>query len=118
MVGLVLALLGMASVLGYAVSRRLREIGIRMAVGASGREVLRLIVGRGLALGMAGVAVGLVGAVWGARVLQGIVPGVEIDAPGIFAAVALLLLLATAGAAWIPARRAARLDPLMVLREQ
>jgi predicted permease len=115
---LVLATLGVYGVMAYAVAQRTREIGIRMALGAQAGEVLRMVVGRGAAIAAAGVAVGLLGA-WGvSRVMQGILFGVRPGDPLTFGGVAALLLATALLASWLPARRAARVDPMTALRSE
>jgi putative ABC transport system permease protein len=112
-----LAAVGLYGVMSYAVALRTREIGIRMALGARGREVMRLVVGRGLALTAAAVVLGLAGAAALARVLATLLFGVaSTDAPT-FAAAAALMFGVSVFATYLPARRAARLDPLHALAE-
>ena len=114
--GLLLTLTGIYSVISYTVSNHTREIGIRMALGAQGRDVLRLIVGKGLVLTLIGIGIGLLGALGITRVMQTLLFGVSATDWLTFTAVAMLLafvgLLATA----IPARRATKVDPLVALR--
>jgi ABC-type antimicrobial peptide transport system permease subunit len=113
---LVLATLGVYGVMAYAVSQRTREIGIRMALGAQAADVLRMVVGGGAIIAAAGVAVGLLGAFAVSRVMQGILFGVRPGDPVTFGAVAALLLGTALLASWLPARRAARVDPMTALR--
>ena len=114
--GLLLTLTGIYSVISYTVSNHTREIGIRMALGAQGRDVLKLIVGKGLVLTLIGIGIGLLGALGITRVMQTLLFGVSATDWLTFTAVAMLLafvgLLATA----IPARRATKVDPLVALR--
>jgi putative ABC transport system permease protein len=115
---LLLASIGLYGVLSYAVTQRSREIGLRMALGATARAVLGMVIGRGLALTGAGVAIGLILAAAGTRAMKTLLYGVyEID-PATFAAVAAVLAVIAVLACWIPARRASRLDPIVVLREE
>ena len=114
--GLVLALLGIYAVLAYTVSLRTRELGIRMALGAVRREVITLIMGRAMALTSLGVAVGLAGALAGARLLRGLVFGISETDPVTFVVQTGLILAACALASYLPARRASRLDPVQALR--
>jgi putative ABC transport system permease protein len=114
---LLLGAIGIYGVLSYAVAQRKREMGIRMALGATAAQVARQIAGEGLALAALGVAVGLAGAFAATRLLQSFLFGVAPLDPRAFAAAALVLLALAAAAAFGPARRAARLDPLQALRE-
>jgi ABC-type antimicrobial peptide transport system permease subunit len=108
--------LGIYGVLAYLVNQRRREIGVRLALGAQRSDVLKLIVGRGVALAIAGVAIGLAGA-WGlTRFMQGVLFGVEATDPLTFLSVALGLLGIAVLASWLPARRAANVDPAMAIR--
>jgi predicted permease len=115
---LVLASVGVYSVLAYTVRQRVREIGIRMALGAPVRRVLRLVVLEGLKPTIAGVAVGLVLAAVLGRVLRSLLFGVSQYDPRTFAAVALMMLAVGALATLIPAWRAARVDPVVTLRAE
>jgi predicted permease len=114
--GLLLGSLGIYGVLAYLVSQRQREIGVRMALGAQRRDVLRLVVGRGLGLAVAGVVVGLIGAVALTRFMQGVLYGVQATDPPTFVAVAVGLLGIAVLASWLPARRAASVDPAVAIR--
>ncbi|HET7321977.1 MAG TPA: FtsX-like permease family protein, partial [Longimicrobiaceae bacterium] len=102
----------------YVVAQRVREIGIRMALGAHTGDVARLIVGSGAAVAALGVALGLVGALGLTRVLRGILYGVSATDPGTFALVAALLGCVALLASWLPARRATRVDPIEALRTE
>ena len=115
---LLLASIGLYGVLSYAVTQRSREIGLRMALGATSRGVLGMVIGRGLALTGAGVAIGLVLAAAGTRAMKTLLYGVDAIDPATFAGVAALLAVIAVLACWIPARRASRLDPIVVLREE
>lgn len=115
---LLLALLGVHGVLSYATAQRTREIGIRSALGATRIEVTGLVVRHGLLMATAGIAIGLGLAVIGSRFLTGLLYGVaELD-PTTYVAVPVILLLAAAFACWHPARRAAKVDPVEVLRAE
>ena len=114
--GLLLTLTGIYSVISYTVSNHTREIGIRMALGAQGRDVLRLIVGKGLVLTLMGIGIGLLGALGITRVMQTLLFGVSATDWLTFIAVAMLLALVGLLATAIPARRATKVDPLVALR--
>jgi putative ABC transport system permease protein len=115
---LVLAGLGIYGVLSYFVGRRTQEIGIRMALGATRADVLRLIVGYGMNLTMAGIAIGL-GASWAiTRSLGALLVGVSPHDPATFAAIGLLLAAIAFLASYLPGRRAARVDPMITLRAE
>jgi putative ABC transport system permease protein len=113
---LLLALLGIYGVVAYAVAQRTREIGIRMALGARPRTLLASIVADGLALTVTGVAAGLALALALSRLLEGVLYGVRGFDPTTLAAVAALVAGAALVASYLPARRAARLDPSRTLR--
>ena len=111
-----LALVGVHGVLSYAVARRAPEVGIRMALGASRRAVLRSVMGEGVALAGIGIALGLVAALVGSRVLAGLVYGISTTDPATFIAVTALVLATAAAASAFPALRAVRVDPVESLR--
>lgn len=118
---LVLACVGIYGVISYSVTERVREIGIRMALGAEKRDVLRMVVGQGLQLAVAGVAIGAVAALILAPLLSSfshLLYGVRAMDPLTLVAVSLGLLGAALLACYIPARRAARLDPMIALRQE
>jgi putative ABC transport system permease protein len=102
----------------YAVSRRTREIGIRMAVGANPGDVLRMILGQGMVFTAIGVGVGLAIAFLASRVLTDFVVGVSPHDPAIFLSVPVILAAVMIAACWLPARRAARIDPTLALRQE
>ncbi len=115
---LVLASIGLYGVLSYAVTQRSREIGLRMALGASAASVIRMIVARGLALTGMGLAIGLVAAWLATRAMKNLLYGVAATDRLTFAAVAGLLGFVALIACWAPARRASRVDPIVVLRDE
>ena len=115
---LILAAVGIYSVLSYTVRRRIREIGIRMALGASNHDVIRLVLADGLKPILAGVALGLAAALALGRVVSSLIFGVRATDPLTFAAVALLLLLVGILATIIPAYRATGIEPVRILREE
>jgi putative ABC transport system permease protein len=115
---LVLASIGLYGVLSYAVTQRSREIGLRMALGATGSSVVRMVVRHGLLLTGIGIAIGLAGSWAATRSLKNLLYGVSATDPVTFAEVAALLTLIALAACWIPARRASQVDPITVLREE
>jgi putative ABC transport system permease protein len=114
--GLLLTLVGIYSVISYTVSHHTREIGIRMALGARGADVLKLIVGKGLALTLIGIGIGLLGAFGLTRVMQTLLFGISTTDWVTFVGVAVFVMVVGLMAALIPARRATRVDPLVALR--
>ena len=118
LVGLLLAATGIYGVTAYAVSRRTREIGIRMALGANSNQVLRLVLRQGLVLAAIGIVFGIGAAAAGSRVLQNLLFGVGTLDPLTFAGASLLFGVITVVASYIPARRAAQVDPVIALRTE
>lgn len=114
--GLLLTALGIYGVIAYSVASRAREFGIRQALGARRFDVLRLVLGQGLKLAVAGSALGLIGAAAFARLLRSFLFEVQPDDPAIFAAVALLCVTVALGAGYVPARQAIRVEPAEALR--
>jgi putative ABC transport system permease protein len=116
--GLVLASIGLYGVLSFQVARRTREIGIRMALGSSRGEVLRLVLREGALLVGLGLAIGIAGAAGLARLLRSLLLGLHPWDPLAFAGVVAVLLTASLVACLVPARRATRVDPLLALRHE
>ena len=113
-----LASLGLYGVISYSAKQRTREIGVRVALGASERDVMGLILGQGLAVALAGIGLGLAGAVALSRVVSAFLVGVSATDPITFAGVSALLLTVAIVASFVPARRASRVDPVDALRDR
>ena len=113
---LVLAAIGIYGVISYSVSQRTRELGIRIALGATQDRVVRLVLGQGVALAMVGVAAGLVGAYWLMHLLAALLFGVDTTDQFTFVVVALVLAGVASLASYVPARRAAKVDPVIAMR--
>jgi ABC-type antimicrobial peptide transport system permease subunit len=118
MIGLMLGAVGIYGVVSYSVSRRTREIGLRMALGAAGGRIAAMVVGRAVLLAVAGVAIGITGSLALTRLLGSMLFGVSATDPVVFAAASVFLVALSALAAYIPARRASRVDPLVALRHE
>ena len=115
-VALVLASVGIYGVMSYMVAQRTSEIGIRMAIGAKTNDVLGLVVGRGMRIGIIGVAAGAAGALLFTRLMKGLLYGVDSLDPMTFGTMAVVLVAVILLACYIPARRAAKVDPVVALR--
>lgn len=115
---LVLATIGIYGVMAYLVNQGTREIGIRMAIGATQREIVRLVVFQGMTLAITGVAAGLAAAFVFTRLMRSLLFGISSADPVTFAGISLLLTLVALLATYIPARRAARIDPILCLRSE
>lgn len=117
-VALLLASIGLYGVLAFSVAQRTREIGIRMALGAQARDILRLVLRHGVTLAVAGVVIGIGVSFAGTRVLAGLLYGVAPTDPATFASISLLLVTVAFAACLVPARRALRVDPIVSLRHE
>jgi putative ABC transport system permease protein len=115
-VGLILVTIGVYSVLAYATARKTHEIGIRMALGAKGADVLGLIVGMGLRLVAVGISIGIAISLVLGRFIGAELVGIHAYDPATLATTTLVLILTAALACWVPARRAWRVDPVIALR--
>ena len=113
---LLLALIGIYGVMAFLVQTRTHEIGVRMALGATARDVFKLIVGRGMKLTAIGVLIGIAGAAAVTRLMHSLLFNTSTTDPLVFTAITLLLCVAAFLACYIPARRAAKVDPLVALR--
>ncbi len=115
---LVLGAVGIYGVLAYAVGRRARELGLRIALGAEPGDLLRMIVREGVTVALIGVAIGLVGALAASRVMRGLLYEITATDPFTFVAVPVFVIIVAGLASWLPARRAARAEPMAVLRAE
>lgn len=115
-IGLILGIIGIYGVISYSVMQRTHEIGVRMALGARSGDVLKLVLGQGLRLTLIGAALGVLGALGLTRLLSSLLFGVSASDPATFVVVTLLLTLVALLASYLPARRAAKLSPMLALR--
>ncbi len=113
-----LAVIGLYGVLSYNITQRTKEIGIRMALGAESGEVVRLVLKQGVGLVLAGIAVGLVGALAFTRVMRSMLFGISPSDPLTLAGISCVLGIVALLASWLPARRAAKVDPMVALRHE
>jgi putative ABC transport system permease protein len=115
-VAVILASVGLYGVMAYSVAQRAHEIGIRMALGAEARDVVKLVVGQGMKLVIIGLGIGLIAAFFATRLMESFLFGVSASDPATFAAITLLLGVITLLSCYIPARRATKVDPMEALR--
>jgi putative ABC transport system permease protein len=113
-----LAALGLYGILAYSVEQRIREIGVRIALGADNREIFRLVIGNGMVLALIGLAIGVPAALALTRWMSDLLTGVASSDPLTYAAVIGVLALSAFLASYLPARRATRVDPMVALRAQ
>src|SRR4051812_15416116 len=115
---LTLAIVGLYGVMAYNGLRRMREIGVRLALGAMPAQIRMMMLGQGMRLLVAGLIIGFIGAVAMSRVIRSVLFGVEASDPFIYATVTLVLIVAAIVACWLPARRASRINPIITLRSE
>ena len=118
LLALVLAAVGIAGVVSYSVAQRTQEIGVRMALGARPLDVMSLVVGGSMAWALGGIALGLCASFGLTRVLAGVLYGVTPTDPVVLASVTTLLVAVAVAASYLPARQAARVDPVVALRSE
>lgn len=118
LLAITLATIGLYGLISYSVLQRTHELGIRVALGASRGELMRLVLGQGLRLSALGLAIGMVGGLAATRALVGLFHGIEPNNPVTFAAVAAVVLACAMVASYLPARRAIRIDPIVALRSE
>jgi predicted permease len=116
-VTLLLAMLGIYGIVAFSVSQRIREVGLRVAIGAEPRQVVRMVLREGMTLAVVGLVPGVLLSIVAAQLMRGALMGLEPLSPLVFGGGVGLLLLSVALASWIPARKAARCDPMIALRE-
>ena len=115
-VAMLLAMIGIYGVIAYSVAQRTQEVGIRRALGAQQSDILRLVLGQGIALALAGIAIGIAGAFALTRLMSRYLFHVSATDPATFSGIALLFVFIALAASFIPARRASRIDPMAALR--
>ena len=116
--GFILAIIGIYGVISYSVVQQTHEIGVRMALGAQPRDILHMILRKGMLLAIAGIAIGIGGALALTRVLRSMLFEIEPTDPATFVGVAIFLTIAALAACYIPARRATKVDPMVALRHE
>ena len=117
-VALLMAAIGIYGLIQYSVTARTQEIGIRLALGAQASEILRMILGEGLTVGLAGIGIGFLGALLLGRAISSLLFGVSATDPATFFLVSLLLMGVTMAACYFPARRAMKVDAVEALRQE
>jgi len=117
-VAVLLASVGIYGVMSYTMAQRTREIGVRLALGAQRRDVLSLVIRKGVNLAMVGTAIGLLGCLAVTRFVSSLLYGVAPSDPWTLASASLLIVTVTVLASWAPARRAAQVDPMEALRQE
>src|SRR5256714_7740470 len=115
---LTLAIVGLYGVMAYNGLRRMREIGVRLALGAMPAQIRRMMLGQGMRLLVAGLIIGFIGAVASSRIIRSLLFGVDANDPVIYGVVTLVLIAAAIVACWLPARRASRVNPMVTLRAE
>jgi ABC-type antimicrobial peptide transport system permease subunit len=115
-VALILSTIGFYGVMAYAVAQRTHEIGVRVALGATSRDVLRLVLGQGLMLALVGIAIGVCSGLVATHLMSSLLYGVSSIDPMVFIGVAVLLIITALLACYIPAHRAMKIDPIIALR--
>jgi ABC-type antimicrobial peptide transport system permease subunit len=118
LLAMLLAGIGIYGVMSYAVTQRQQELGIRLALGATTRDVTRMVMAQGMKLALLGTALGLAGALAATRLLRGLLYGVASTDLPTYVGVAILLGVVALVACWLPARRATKVDPLVALRSE
>ena len=115
-VALLIAAIGIYGVIAHAVTQRTQELGIRIALGAQAKDIMKMVLGQGMKLALTGTAFGLLASFAATRLMKGLLFGVGAADPMTFVLISVLLILATLLASYIPARRATKVDPIIALR--